>query len=114
MASGGFLGGFELRIVRVLAVPPGQTLTDQVDIHVGVADARAAECPAVAVLALGLDLHGLSEYQPAQFLPGFVAERLAFFWGVDAFQADSTLLAVNQQRQGIAVGDANHFAINPF
>lgn len=90
IASGGFLRGFELRIVRVLAVPPGQTLTNQVDIHVGVAHEHAPQGPAVAVLAGGLDLDRLAEHQPAQFLLGLVGLRLA---------TSLTVLIVGEERK---------------
>jgi hypothetical protein len=56
VVSGGILGGLEFGIVRVLSVPPGQTLTDQVDIHVGVGHEHAAQRPAAlpSLVAFGV------------------------------------------------------------
>ena len=70
------------------------------------ADMDVRDDPAVAVLVDLLDFDRLALDQVTEGLPGDVAERLGFLWGVDAVEPDFHLavLAVDAGER-VAVGD---------
>ncbi len=108
------LSGSPLRVeqyfvVRVLPIPPRESLRNESVVHVHrlVADAHKhpAQRPLVLVRAGRSHSHRLAEDQLAQCLLGFNAEWLAFLGRVGAFQTDLDLLPVDKDGQSVTVCD---------
>ena len=103
---GGLLDLRELAPLVVLDVPPGESLGDQLPVHVDAADMDVRDDTAVAVLVDLLDFDRLTLDQVTQGLPGDVAERLGLLRGVDAVEPNLHLAILGvQPGERVAVGD---------
>lgn len=92
----------------VLAVVPCQAFGDE-DLVEGAAigEDHGGDEAAVTVAGLGKDGDGLAEGELGGSLGGAAVERLAGFGAIDAVEADADLAALEEDREGVAIGDGD-------
>src|SRR5262245_44768569 len=71
-----------------------------------------SDCPPVAIQTSDMHEDGLPKHEASRKLPGLCTEGLALLRGVDPMQTDDLLAPGVEDRERVAVRDADHAALN--